>query len=341
MTIDGATFALDAPVQVDAVWGDGSHVLWAKGEPLMIAKPDGVGGTTIAQQLVLAIAGIRPPTLLGHTITPDPARRVLYLALDRPRQASRSMRRMVGGDDRALLEHRLVVQEGELPFDVVAEPRRLLAFAQEQSAGTVVIDSLKDVAAALKEEAPGQAINKAMQVCVAAGVEVLALHHQRKAQAENKKPSKLADVYGSRWLTAGCGSVLMIWGEAGDPVVELTHLKQPGEVVGPLTLEHDNHAGTTRALHTAADVVDLLRASGKSLTAKQVATSLFKVPKPKENDIAKAKRRLRAAVKDGKAEQLDTADGMPALWVVKQGVDAAPPIRGPRTPRWTLRVSVG
>ena len=48
--LDGATFALDAPAEVDSAWGGGSRVLWATGEPLMIVKPDGVGGTTLAQQ---------------------------------------------------------------------------------------------------------------------------------------------------------------------------------------------------------------------------------------------------------------------------------------------------
>ena len=54
--LDGAAFALDAPTHVEAVWGDGSRVLWAQGEPLMIAGPDGVGKTTIGQQLTLARA---------------------------------------------------------------------------------------------------------------------------------------------------------------------------------------------------------------------------------------------------------------------------------------------
>jgi replicative DNA helicase len=223
--LNGAAFALDAPTQVEAVWGDGSRVLWAQGEPLMIVKPDGVGGTTIAQQLALRRMGLRSPQQLGYTVAPDLDHKVLYLALDRPRQAARSMRRMVDESDREALEHKLVVWSGELPFDLVSDPTRLLAFAQKHDASMVVIDSLKDLSQSLSEEATGQSINQAMQLCVAADVEVVALHHQRKAQGDNKKPRKLADVYGSRWLIAGCGSVVMLWGEAGDPIVELSHLK--------------------------------------------------------------------------------------------------------------------
>jgi replicative DNA helicase len=316
--VDGAKFALDAPGQVDAILGQGSRVLWAQGEPLMIAKPDGVGGTTVAQQLILARAGIKPAKLLGLPVQADPERRVLYLALDRPRQAARSMRRMVSEEDRRKLEAKLVVWEGALPFDLVRDPDRLLALARDHDAGTVVIDSLKDVAASLSDETTAQAINRAMQLCVASGVEVLALHHQRKGQADNKKPRMLADVYGSRWLTAGCGSVVVLWGEAGDPIVELTHLKQPADEVGPLTLLHDNQAGTT-TVQGATDVVDALGASPVPLTAKDIAIRLLNVADPQRNDIAKAKRKLDAAVKEGRVRRLETADGEPGLWTLSGG----------------------
>ena len=316
--IDGATFALDAPDHVEAVWGDSSRVLWARGEPFLIAKPDGVGGTTIAQQLALARAGIAAPSLLGHTIELDGGK-VLYLALDRPQQAARSMRRMVSEDDREALEARLAVWKGELPFDLVAEPQGLVKMAQERDASTVVIDCLKDVAEKLSDEQPGQAINRAMQLCVAADVQVLALHHQRKAQSDNKKPRRLDDVYGSRWIRAGCGSVIVLWGEPGDPIVELAHLKQPADEVGPLTLLHDNRTGAT-TVEGATDVVDLLGASVSPLTAKDVAKALFK--DTDRNTVAKAKRRLTAAVAEGRAERVEVDPGDPGLWTITEGVHA-------------------
>ena len=201
----------------------------------------------------------------------------------------------------------------------MAEPEQLVAFAQEHDATTVVIDSLKDVAANLSDEAAGQAINRAMQLCVDAGVEVLALHHQRKAQGDNKKPSKLADVYGSRWLTAGCGSVIMLWGEPGDPIVELAHLKQPADEVGPLTLLHDNRAGTT-TVEGATDVVDVLGASASPLTAKDVARRLFKVP---TRSATRSQRRSGGSPQQStkaapNGSSRDAGDA--ALWTVAGGV---------------------
>ena len=320
--VDGAAFALDAPASVASIWGNGSRVLWAQGEPLMIAGPDGVGKTTLGQQIALRRAGIGQPDLLGYPVTPDPHGLVLYLALDRPQQAARSMRRMIDESNRIELESRLIVWTGQLPFDVVSAPQRLVEFAQECAVGTIVIDSLKDLADKLSDEAAGSAINRTMQLCVGTGIEVLSLHHQRKAQAENRKPRALADVYGSRWLTAGCGSVLMLWGEAGDPIVALTHLKQPAEEIGPLTLEHDNWTGSTMVAHAAPDVLDVLRSAGQPLTAKAVASKLFRVPEPKENDLAKAKRRLRAAEAEGAVRRIEPKPGDAALWALGDRVDA-------------------
>jgi replicative DNA helicase len=318
--LDGATFALDAPARVPAVWGTGSRVLWAQGEPALIVKPDGVGGTTLAQQLALRRAGVRTSPLLGLPVAPDD-RRVLYLALDRPAQARRSLARMVGEEDREALARQLVVWSGPLAFDVLRQPAGLLELACAHGAGTVVIDSLKDLAPSLSDEHTGQAINSALQRCVAEGVEVGALHHQRKAQAENRKPRALADVYGSRWLTAGAGSVLMLWGEAGDPVVELHHLKQPSGEVGPLMLLHDHATGMT-TVTAGADVVDVLGASAVPLDAREVARRLFNVRDPQRNDIAKAKRRLSAAVAEGRARRVEPEPGSPALWALPEGVHA-------------------
>jgi AAA domain len=216
---------LDTPEVVRSRWGRGHQCLWPKGEPFMIVGPEGVGKTTIAQQLALALGQILPASLLGFVV--EPVGRVLYMACDRPSQADRSFRRMVGESDRSALHDRLVIWRGPLPFDLAGEPGALLAMARRFGCDVVVVDGLKDVAADLSREESGVGLNRAVQECVSEDVDVLALHHQRKAQAGAGRPNRLADVYGSRWLTAGFGSVVMLWGEPGDPVVELTHLKQP------------------------------------------------------------------------------------------------------------------
>jgi hypothetical protein len=49
------------------------------------------------------------------------------------------------------------------------------------------------------------------------------IHHNRKAQAQNKRPNKLADIYGSQYITAAATTVMGIW-PVGDEL-EITGLK--------------------------------------------------------------------------------------------------------------------
>ncbi len=93
---DGGWIFEDSKVRV--VWGNDDAPLAVEGEGLMLFGPQGVGKTTIAQQLVLALAGIRNKCL-GLSVRPERGK-VLYLAMDRPEQIKRSFRRMVSGHGR-------------------------------------------------------------------------------------------------------------------------------------------------------------------------------------------------------------------------------------------------
>lgn len=290
--VTGGVFILDEPSDVPATWGEGENVLWAAGEGLIIAGPQGVGKTTLGQQLALSAVGLRSE-LLGWPVQPVEGR-VLYLACDRPRQAARSMRRMVGEGDRALLDERLVVWKGPLPFNLVREPERLVIMAQQFGADAVFIDSLKDVARKLSDEDTGQAVNEALQHCLAADIEVVALHHQRKEQRSEGKPKQLADVYGSTWITGGAGSVLLLWGEAGDAVVELTHLKQPIADVGPLEVLHDHTTGTT-TVERGFNLLAYMRGRPSGVTVSDVAMARFNTVTPKPNQTQKCRRQLEDA----------------------------------------------
>lgn len=52
--VDGATFVLSVPEGVPSVWGQGSSVAWAEGEPLTLCGLPGTGKTTLGGQLVRA-----------------------------------------------------------------------------------------------------------------------------------------------------------------------------------------------------------------------------------------------------------------------------------------------
>lgn len=296
---------LDTLTEAVALWGEGDNMLAVEGEPTMIYGPTGTGKSTIGQQLVLASIGAHEPALLGLPVAKR--NRWLYLALDRPAQIKRSFRRMVSEDDRSRLDETLVLHMGPLVFDLAQEPERLLQMAQEVDADAVMIDSLKDAANDIEKANGGQGINRALQLLVSNGIDVVVLHHPRKAQADNKKPDKIDDVYGSRFIVDGMGSVILIWGEPGDGVVELRHLKQPRDVVGPWTIVHDHDRGTT-AREDDIDAYTLIRASN-GISAVGLARLLFKTETPTRGQEMSARRKAMAVVNRGLAYEQPGSKG--------------------------------
>jgi replicative DNA helicase len=307
-TVDGATFVLNVPDRIPAVWGDDNGVAWAEGEGLMLVGPDGVGKTSVAQQLVLARIGIRDG-LLGIPVKPA-AGRVLYIAADRPRQAASSLRRMVMNEHTDQLRDGLIVWRGPLEFDVTKEPRALREFVDSiGNVSDVVVDSLKDIAPDLAKDETGSRVSIAFQELIASGYELLVLHHQRKEQQNAAKPKRLADVYGSRWLTAGMGSVLLLWGEPGDLVVEFKHLKQPEAEIGPFNLVHDHGHGIT-VIQDRIDLAEAVRRAPHGYTVQDAAILLFETATPSKNQIEKARRALSKLADAGRVRRLDDPDGL-------------------------------
>jgi replicative DNA helicase len=317
---DGAGFVLDAPEQVPAIMGhDGGEVLWSEGESLLIVGPPGVGKGTLLQQIALRRAGVLDGPLIGLPVKADRDSLTVYLALDRPPQIARSFRRMVTREHEGRLEQ-LATWRGPLPFNVAHDPEQLAAFVLEiaelrrQKVGSLFIDSLKDMAAPLSSDDVGSAVNRAIACVLAEGIEVAVNHHGRKATSENKRPNKLADVFGSVWITGGAGSVVGLFGEPGDPVVELTHLKSPAEEVGPFTLTHDHaHGITTRG--DRADVWSTLQhAAADGITATDGARATYG-PNATRGEIEKARRTLDRLVTEGKASKTEgTQAGAPTIY---------------------------
>lgn len=280
-------------------------MLWARGESLILAGPPGVGKTTLTGQVVRGLLGLQGD-VLGYPIEPA-AGRVLYLAMDRPQQIARSLRRHFDDADRPILAQRLAVWKGPPPADLARTPTLLATIAANAKASHVIIDSLKDAALGLTDDEVGAGYNRARQLALAEGVELLELHHVVKRGVNGSRPNTLADLYGSAWLSAGAGSVVLLWGAAGDPIVELSHLKPPADAVGPFRVIHDHAVGLTSIWH-ASDPLSVLRLAGTTgLTAGTLACSLFETDQPDRNQTEKARRKLDRLVTDGLAEKLPGA----------------------------------
>lgn len=165
-------------------------------------------------------------------------------------------------------------------------------------AQAVVVDSLKDAALGLSEDEVGAGYNRARQTALAAGVQVLELHHTTKRGANGNPIGDIGDVYGSTWFTSGSGSAILLTGNPGDPIIGMKHLKQPADEVGPFRLNHDQTAGTMSISH-GTDLVELVRAAGpRGLSTKDAACAIFETEKPTANHIEKARRRLRKLAED-------------------------------------------
>lgn len=301
--VDGAAFLLDLPTTTPAVWGAGSHVLWAEGESLQLVGGNGLGKTTIAGQLVRARLGLAD-SLLQLPVRPG-ARRTLYLAMDRPRQIARALGRCFDEGDRDVLAERLVVRKGPPPLDLAKFPEVLVALCEAADADTVVVDSLKDAALGLSDDVVGAGWNRARQAAITSGVEVLELHHPTKRHTSVAEPVTIGDVYGSAWITAGVGSVVMLTGAPGDPIVGFRHLKQPAEEVGPWRLIHDHDQGRTTVFHDV-DLVQL--AQRRPLTVRAAAAAVFEREQPSAAEVQKARRRLDALVTTGQLARREDPD---------------------------------
>lgn len=286
---------LDLPAGTPAVWGRGRDVLWAEGESLMIAGPTGVGKTTLTGQVVRARLGL-DDRVLGLPVKPTGSR-VLYLAMDRPAQIMRALARHFRPEDRGVLNERLVIHKGPPEADMARDTDLLVRMAHEAGADTVVVDSLKDAAIGLSDDAVGAGYNQCRQKALAGGVEVVELHHQVKRGQDGKAPKELADVYGSAHLTNGSGSVVLLWGAAGDRNVEFRHLKQPSSIVGPWRVEHDHAAGRS-TVAAALTARELARAEGGT-TVTALAQARTGKGAPSKADKEAARRELDRLTSDG------------------------------------------
>lgn len=243
----------------------------------MIAGQQGLGKTTLAQQLVLHRIGVRAGPFLDLPI-PVVQRPVLYLAMDRPRQAARSMRRMVDVEHRDTLSSLVRFWKGPLPVNPIEHSSEFAEWVHDvvPNVSLVVVDSVKDLAPGISDDKIGAALNSSWQEIIARDIELLLLHHERKAGQGAKREVRLDSIYGSTWLTSGLGSVIGLEGDPGDDLVTLHHLKQPVETVGPLRIQHSHADGTTTVHNGARSVLEVLQAAGEQgVTAVEIAEAVY------------------------------------------------------------------
>lgn len=301
------------PLEVESIWGKGPESLWAYGEPLMIYGPTGIGKTTLAGRLLLSLIGVDPSELLGYPINAIPAgKTVLYIAADRPRQAMRSLRRMTPREAASVLAERLRIEHHRQIWASEKDPEMIYRAAVQTNAAIVFIDSSKDLAGGpLKEEGPAKALMDSVQICVANDIDVAMLHHPRKSiqEGNNQRELDLDDVYGSAWLTAGQGSVLLVDGKPGSGEFRFTQLKAPATFIDPLEVTVEYETGVLHK-NTIRDIETWLKGYGMPVTVKQAVCHQYGMT---EDDVdyespqyRKMAKRLKELVAQGVVSQTQT-----------------------------------
>jgi hypothetical protein len=190
----------------------------------------------------------------------------------------------------------VIVWRGALPYHCDLDPKAFADWAMQiggDDLGLVVADSVKDMVSSCTEDSAGMGFNDTVQHITSRGVEFACCHHNRKPNAANTRPRKLADVYGSRWLTAGLGSVLNIW-KLDDQRRELTQLKTPyGNPVEPVEYADDYRRGVSSTTERWTDVLvgALVAAGDKGLTDAEAVAEAFKVV-PKDDTYHACRKRI-------------------------------------------------
>jgi hypothetical protein len=57
------------------------------------------------------------------------------------------------------------------------------------------------------------------------GISTIIIHHHRKAQTGNKRPSSIADIYGSHYFTARASTVMTLWDHRKSGLIEVSFQK--------------------------------------------------------------------------------------------------------------------
>jgi len=279
---------------VQAVWGEHPYVLWPKGEPTMIAGSTGTGKTSLVQQLVLRRLGALSGPLLDCVVEPT-QRPVLYLALDRDKQAQRSLRRMV----ETLPRGRLLWHSDLGSYQPVREePGRMIGWLRYHDVGTLVIDSLYGLIPAKDDKALAW-YARLMRELAMAEIEVLVLHHFSKGSEDG---ALIDRVYGGGQITWSAGSVIALSGDPGATEVFAYHVKQPAKVCGPWTLTHDHEKGVTVA-ERHPEPEEFLRLRGKA-TAEEIAAACLPMYEPKVG-AKKMSRVFSRMLTDGRVVEHD------------------------------------
>lgn len=200
--------------------------LLQRGGYLIMSGPPGLGKSTLTMQAAIHMALGRD--WLGYEISQP--RKVMFVSMEMGhadlKYFADIMARSLSADDiERLQDNLLLVPLGYgLLLGEADEQRKVEALITDYGIEGIFFDSLGSV---LDDSSDERTVKELMRwndlLRAEHDVFTWYIHHNRKAQQNNKKPNKLSDVYGNQYITARATTVLGLWGSGSD--IEVSGLK--------------------------------------------------------------------------------------------------------------------
>lgn len=216
---------LDLEIHVDWMI---KGILQRQGLMIMSGAP-GAGKTQLALQMLIHLAIGK--SLLGWDM--GPARKVCFFSMEMgPAEIKYIMEQMnavLTTEEKVLMaKNFMVVPIGHgVMFESTTDRRRIEHLLETRKPECVVFDSLS--VTTMDELSDERTAKRIMDVAGRLRIEydtsIVFIHHNRKAQVNNKKPNGLSDVYGSNFVTAQATTVLGLWRNLKTNEIELNWLK--------------------------------------------------------------------------------------------------------------------
>lgn len=299
--IAGDAFGLNIPDTLPAIWGADERAYWSDGELAILWGGDGTNKTTIAHNVMAGMLGFEGfETVTGQPVRPmAPGEQILYLAFDRPRQIERSWSRFMQPRYADRARDGIIWRTDSLPFDPARHPLAVADWIADvyPRVRYSVWDNVWDAFGDFNNTDNATSAGIALNAVARSGVNVLALHHNRKGgQASKKAPDTHDSLYGGRNFAAKAGSIVNVWKPEGNDgsSVTITQTKEASERIPRQTLYVDARRGTlTRLSSDDMTLAKLLQTrSPEWVEISELAQVHRHTDKPTEADKQATRRAL-------------------------------------------------
>lgn len=321
--LPGSTFGVNVSAHLPAIVGSGERAYWSEGELAIMYGGDGTNKTTVAHNFLAAMLRLNGrDTVLGQPVRElQPGERVLYLALDRPRQIERSWSRFMDPAEAERVGDHVVWRTSALPFDPVRQPLWLLDWVHDAYPGTyaVIFDNVWDAFGDFSDTEAATAAGIGLNALARSGVHVLALHHDRKGDGARSAPENADGMYGGRNFKAKAGTVVNLWKPptSDGSILTVTQHKEPSERIPATTVFVNQKTGDLIPMTTGLiSLEDFLKAQASEWHDIKTLASVHRATdSPDKADKEATRRELHKLIESGNVTERESdGPGKPAAW---------------------------